>query len=146
MVLREGGDLVVAVGWYLSFATALLPLVVLAERGGLRRAWWLAHSRLSTALQVCAVLAVGWAVDTAVDLGLEAAPLVRIGAGDGFLAGREVELIVEVVAGAVVGVFTGVLATVALAAAYARRMPAPDPDPADPAPAEPVVIELARTR
>jgi hypothetical protein len=49
--------------WYIAFATALLPMVIVLERSGIRRAWRLTHSRLSTAIGIVALLALDEAVD-----------------------------------------------------------------------------------
>jgi hypothetical protein len=59
--------LVDGLSWYAVFATALLPMAVLLERRGLRRAWLLTHSKLSTAAGVVAMLALGWGVDWLLD-------------------------------------------------------------------------------
>lgn len=146
---ETAADVVSAGGWYLSFATALLPLVVLLERRGAVRAWWLAHSRAATIAQIVAVLAVGFAVDELVDLALDES----LGAGD---LPRVPLLVVEAVLGSIIGVLVSAVTSTALTVAYLRRVDLPAmPDPSatpDPTaagavqgPPEPVVIELGRT-
>ncbi|GAA1383610.1 hypothetical protein [Catellatospora chokoriensis] len=127
-------------GWYLTFATALLPLVVLFERRGPVRAWWLAHSRAATVGQIVAVLAFGLAVDNVADHAL-----IRLLAPGGeytWLVG------VRVAKDSALGIATSAVTTTALAVAYLRRTGLPVSPAAEPAPEvfEPVVIDLGRVR
>ncbi|MEV0458377.1 hypothetical protein [Catellatospora methionotrophica] len=124
--------------WYLVFATALLPLVVLVEQRGAGRAWLLAHSRAATAGQIIAVLAFGLAVDYVADLVLTG---LRRESGYALPPG------LTEVATSVLGVLTITVSMAALMTAYLRRVApfaATEPEPT-PGPAEPVVIELGRT-
>ncbi|WP_155375548.1 hypothetical protein [Catellatospora vulcania] len=124
-------------GWYLSFATALLPLVVLLERRGPGRAWWLAHSRAATIGQIVAVLAFGWATSRLADVGLTR--MYVAGPGYAWWAAVAVET--------VVGIVTSIVTMAALTVVYLRRMSPAVPSAPDPATggSEPVVIELGRT-
>ncbi|MEU7822166.1 hypothetical protein [Catellatospora sp. NPDC049133] len=129
-------------GWYLSFATALLPLVVLFERRGPMRAWLLAHSRAATIGQIVAVLAFGWAADELADLVLTQALQADV------LYALPWSL--QLTTNSVLGVLTSAVTMTALTVAYLHRVAVPGMPggpSADPAPdgAEPVVIELGRT-
>ncbi|GIG01714.1 hypothetical protein [Catellatospora citrea] len=130
----------VAGGWYLTFATALLPLVVLFERRGPVRAWWLAHSRAATVGQIVAVLAFGLAVDNVADHAL-----VRLLAPGGEYSWP---VGVRVAKDSALGIATSAVTTTALAVAYLRRAGLPVSPAAQPAPEafEPVVIDLGRVR
>lgn len=55
--------LIGGLSWYVTFATALLPMAILLERRGIARAWRLSHRRLSTAVAIAALLVLGWIVD-----------------------------------------------------------------------------------
>ncbi|MEU8003263.1 hypothetical protein AB0B66_19065 [Catellatospora sp. NPDC049111] len=129
-------------GWYLSFATALLPLVVLFERRGPGRAWLLAHSRATTIGQIVALLAFGWAADELAGVALAKAVQVDMP----FMLARNLQLVAD----SILGVLTSAVTMTALTVAYLHRVAlstTPGPPSADPAPdgSEPVVIELGRT-
>lgn len=151
-VYRTARLAVVGGGWYLSFAVALLPLVVLLERRGAGRAWWLAHSRVATFGQIVAVLAFGLAADNLAALTLDGIfPRVP---------GELASIGPKALLGTVADTVTLMVTTAALATAYLRRAtPAtvdasaggasmPEAGPAG-GPAAggspPVVIELGRT-
>jgi hypothetical protein len=84
-------------------------MVVLLERRGPVRAWRLAHSRLSTAAAIAALLAVGWIVDSLLDE-LPSGPL-------------------DTVSPFVIGIPLAVLTTVGYYAIYAVRTSRGEPDP-----------------
>ncbi|GAA1418376.1 hypothetical protein ACFQZ4_22720 [Catellatospora coxensis] len=129
-------------GWYLTFATALLPLVVLFERRGPGRAWLLAHSRAATIGQIVAMLAFGFAVDRLATLVLAQAFQAEVS--------HALPWSLQLTMNSIIGVLVSAVTMTALTAAYLHRVAlsaTPGAPSADPVPggSEPAVIELGRT-